>query len=47
MAHDAREDEINLLYVAATRALQVLIINTALELVLQYAKGLAYKQAQQ
>lgn len=39
-----REDEINLLYVASTRARRVLVINDAVDLVLRYAKGLALKR---
>ena len=39
-----REDEINLLYVASTRARRTLVINDAIDLVLRYAKGLALKK---
>jgi|TARA_E500000331_G_scaffold79274_1_gene74841 hypothetical protein len=39
-----REDEVNLLYVACTRAMQTLVINQSVALILRYAKGLAAKK---
>lgn len=41
---EAREDEINLLYVASTRAMNTLVINQAIALILRYARGLAAKK---
>lgn len=39
-----REDEVNLLYVACTRAMHTLVINQTVALILRYAKGLAAKK---
>lgn len=41
---ESREDEINLLYVASTRAMQTLVINQSVALILRYAKGLAARR---
>jgi superfamily I DNA/RNA helicase len=44
LSPEAKQDEINLLYVAATRARKALAINPAIGLILRYAKGLAAKK---
>ncbi|MFC6674025.1 3'-5' exonuclease [Marinobacterium aestuariivivens] len=39
-----RQDEINLLYVACTRAMRTLVINHSVGLILRYAKGIAARK---